>query len=208
MALSKGKKLTIFVIALLLIDQVTKILVKTNMTLGQSINVLGDWFQIYFVENVGMAFGMAFGGNVGKLLLSVFRIVLGIAMFIYIRKLLKRDDVPNGVLYGLAAIMCGAFGNIFDSMFYGMIFSESGFTQVATMFPEGGGYAGPFFGKVVDMLYFPIIDTTLPDWFPIWGGKPFRFFSAIFNFADSCITVGAFYLVIFQWRFFSGKEIA
>ena len=155
-----------------------------------------------------MAFGMAFGGNVGKLLLTVFRIALGIAMFIYIRKLLKRDDVPTGVLYGLAAIMCGAVGNIFDSLFYGMIFSESGFTQVATMFPEGGGYAGPFFGKVVDMLYFPIIDTTLPDWFPIWGGKPFRFFSAIFNFADSCITVGAFYLVIFQWRFFSGKEIA
>ncbi len=208
MALSKGKKLTIFVIALLIIDQVSKILVKTNMTLGQSINVLGDWFQIYFVENVGMAFGMAFGGNVGKLLLTVFRIALGIAMFIYIRKLLKRDDVPTGVLYGLAAIMCGAVGNIFDSLFYGMIFSESGFTQVATMFPEGGGYAGPFFGKVVDMLYFPIIDTTLPDWFPIWGGKPFRFFSAIFNFADSCITVGAFYLVIFQWRFFSGKEIA
>ena len=208
MALSKGKKLTIFVIALLIIDQVSKILVKTNMTLGQSINVLGDWFQIYFVENVGMAFGMAFGGNVGKLLLTVFRIALGIAMFIYIRKLLKRDDVPTGVLYGLAAIMCGAVGNIFDSLFYGMIFSESGFTEVATMFPEGGGYAGPFFGKVVDMLYFPIIDTTLPDWFPIWGGKPFRFFSAIFNFADSCITVGAFYLVIFQWRFFSGKEIA
>ncbi|MBR3030436.1 MAG: lipoprotein signal peptidase [Bacteroidales bacterium] len=206
--MSKGKKLTIFVIALLIIDQVSKILVKTNMTLGQSINVLGDWFQIYFVENVGMAFGMAFGGNVGKLLLTVFRIALGIAMFIYIRKLLKRDDVPTGVLYGLAAIMCGAVGNIFDSLFYGMIFSESGFTQVATMFPEGGGYAGPFFGKVVDMLYFPIIDTTLPDWFPIWGGKPFRFFSAIFNFADSCITVGAFYLVIFQWRFFSGKEIA
>ena len=115
MALSKGKKLTIFVIALLVIDQVTKILVKTNMTLGQSIPVFGDWFQIYFVENVGMAFGMAFGGNVGKLLLSVFRIALGIAMFFYIRKLLTRNDVPNGVLYGLAAIMCGAVGNIFDS---------------------------------------------------------------------------------------------
>ena len=206
MALSKGKKLTIFVIALLVIDQVSKILVKTNMTLGQSINVFGDWFQIYFVENIGMAFGMAVGGTVGKLLLSVFRIALGVALFIYIRKLLTRNDVPTGVLYGLAAIMCGAVGNIFDSLFYGLIFSESGFTQVATMFPEGGGYAGLFFGKVVDMLYFPLIDTTLPDWFPIWGGRPFRFFSAIFNFADSCITVGAFYLIIFQWRFFARKE--
>ncbi|MBR5736293.1 MAG: lipoprotein signal peptidase [Bacteroidales bacterium] len=206
MALSKGKKLTIFVIALLVIDQVSKILVKTNMTLGQSINVLGDWFQIYFVENIGMAFGMSFGGAVGKLLLTIFRIALGIAIFFYIKKLLTRDDVPAGVLYGLAAIMCGAIGNIFDSLFYGLIFSESGFTQVATMFPEGGGYAGLFFGKVVDMLYFPIIDTTLPDWFPIWGGQPFRFFSAIFNFADSCITVGAFYLIIFHWRFFARKE--
>lgn len=206
MALTKGKKITIFVIALLVIDQVSKILVKTNMTLGQSINVIGDWFQIYFVENAGMAFGMSFGGVVGKFLLSFFRIVLGVAMFLYIRKLLKRDDVPTGVLYGIAAIMCGAIGNIFDSLFYGLIFSESGFTQVATLFPEGGGYAGPFFGKVVDMLYFPIIDTTLPDWFPIWGGKPFLFFSAIFNFADSFITVGAFYLLIFQWRFFAAKE--
>ncbi|MBQ4022186.1 MAG: lipoprotein signal peptidase [Bacteroidales bacterium] len=204
--MTKGKKITIFVIALLVIDQVSKILVKTNMTLGQSINVIGDWFQIYFVENAGMAFGMSFGGVVGKFLLSFFRIVLGVAMFLYIRKLLKRDDVPTGVLYGIAAIMCGAIGNIFDSLFYGLIFSESGFTQVATLFPEGGGYAGPFFGKVVDMLYFPIIDTTLPDWFPIWGGKPFLFFSAIFNFADSCITVGAFYLLIFQWRFFAAKE--
>ena len=127
MALSKGKKITIFVIALLVIDQVSKILVKTNMTLGQSINVFGDWFQIYFVENVGMAFGMSIGGNVGKFLLTFFRIVLGIAMFIYIRKLLKRNDVPTGVIYGLAAIMCGAIGNIFDSLFYGLIFSESGY---------------------------------------------------------------------------------
>lgn len=205
MALSKGKKITIFVILLLVIDQVSKILVKTNMTLGQSINVLGDWFQIYFVENIGMAFGMSVGGTIGKLLLSIFRIGLATAIFMYIKKLLKKDDVPTGVLFGLAAIMCGAIGNIIDSLFYGLIFSESGFTQVATLFPAEGGYAGLFYGKVVDMLYFPIIDTTLPDWMPIWGGKPFLFFSAIFNFADSCITVGAFYLVIFHWRFFSRK---
>ena len=203
MALSKGKKLLIMGAVLLVIDQVSKILVKTNMTLGQSIPVFGTWFEIHFIENIGMAFGMNFGAGIGKFLLTFFRILLGIAIIIYIRKLLKKPETPAGVLYGLAAIMCGAFGNIIDSLFYGMIFSESTFSQVATLFPAGGGYAGPFFGKVVDMLYFPIIDTTWPDWMPLVGGKPFRFFDAIFNFADSCITVGAFYLILFQWKFFS-----
>ena len=206
MKLSKGTRLTIFVIALLGIDQVIQILVKTNMTLGQSIPVFGSRFKIHFIENIGMAFGMSFGGGIGKLLLTVFRIVLGIAIIFYIRKLLKKPETPNGVLYGLAAIMCGAFGNIIDSLFYGLIFSESTFTQVATLFPEGCGYAPMFFGKVVDMFYFPIIDTTWPDWLPVIGGRPFRFFDAIFNFADSCITVGAIYLILFQWKFFSKSE--
>lgn len=206
MKLSKGTRLTLFVIVLLIIDQVIKILVKTNMTLGQSIPVFGTWFKIHFIENVGMAFGMSFGGGVGKFLLTFFRIILGIAIIVYIRKLLKKPDTPTGVLYGLAAIMCGAFGNIIDSLFYGLIFSESTFTQVATMFPPEGGYAGLFFGKVVDMFYFPIIDTTFPDWMPLIGGRPFRFFDAIFNFADSCITVGAIYLILFQWKFFSKNE--
>ena len=206
MKLSKGTRLTLFVIVLLIIDQVIKILVKTNMTLGQSIPVFGSWFKIHFIENVGMAFGMSFGGGIGKFLLTFFRIILGIAIIIYIRKLLKKPDTPTGVLYGLAAIMCGAFGNIIDSLFYGLIFSESTFTQVATLFPPEGGYAGMFFGKVVDMFYFPIIDTTFPDWMPLVGGRPFRFFDAIFNFADSCITVGAIYLILFQWKFFSKSE--
>lgn len=206
MKLSKGTRLTLFVIVLLIIDQVIKILVKTNMTLGQSIPVFGTWFKIHFIENVGMAFGMSFGGGVGKFLLTFFRIILGIAIIVYIRKLLKKPDTPTGVLYGLAAIMCGAFGNIIDSLFYGLIFSESTLTQVATMFPPEGGYAGLFFGKVVDMFYFPIIDTTFPDWMPLIGGRPFRFFDAIFNFADSCITVGAIYLILFQWKFFSKGE--
>lgn len=206
MKLSKGTRLTLFVIVLLIIDQVIKILVKTHMTLGQSIPVFGTWFKIHFIENVGMAFGMSFGGGVGKFLLTFFRIILGIAIIVYIRKLLKKPDTPTGVLYGLAAIMCGAFGNIIDSLFYGLIFSESTFTQVATMFPPEGGYAGLFFGKVVDMFYFPIIDTTFPDWVPLVGGRPFRFFDAIFNFADSCITVGAIYLILFQWKFFSKGE--
>ncbi len=204
MKLSRGTKITLLVVLLLVIDQVIKILVKTNMTLGQSIHVFGNWFQIYFVENNGMAFGMQLGATVGKLLLSIFRVALVVVIFLYIRKLLKRPTTPMGVLIGLSAILCGALGNIIDSLFYGLIFSESTLTQVATMFPDGG-YAGFLFGKVVDMFYFPIIDTDLPAWFPIWGGKHVIFFRPIFNFADSCITVGAFYLLIFHWRFFGKK---
>ena len=206
MKLSRGTKITLLVVLLLVIDQIIKILVKTNMTLGQSIHVFGNWFQIYFVENNGMAFGMQLGATVGKLLLSIFRVALVVVIFLYIRKLLKRPTTPWGVLIGLSAILCGALGNIIDSLFYGLIFSESTVTQVASMFPDGGGYAPFLFGKVVDMFYFPIIDTDLPSWFPIWGGKHIIFFRPIFNFADACITVGAFYLLIFHWRFFGKKQ--
>jgi len=191
MKLSKGTKLTFFVVLLLVIDQVIKILVKTNMTLGQSIPVIGNWFQLLFIENEGMAFGMKFGGFVGKLILSLFRIALVIVIGVYIKRLLKKETTPNGVLIGLSAIMCGALGNIFDSLFYGVIFSESTFVEIAQVFPIGGGYAAPLFGKVVDMFYFPIIDTYLPDTFPFWPGKHIIFFRPIFNFADSCITCGA-----------------
>ena len=206
MKLSRGTKISIFVVLLLVIDQVIKILVKTNMTIGQSIHVFGDWFQIYFIENNGMAFGMQFGGHVGKYLLSIFRIALVGVIIVYMRRLLRKPETPWGVLVGLAAIMCGALGNIVDSLFYGLIFSESTFTQVAQLFPAGGGYAGLLQGKVVDMLYFPIIDTDLPSWVPIWGGRHMIFFRPIFNFADSCITCGAIYLLLFHWRFFSGSK--
>lgn len=206
MKLSRGAKITIFVVLLLVIDQVIKILVKTNMTLGQSIHVFGDWFQLLFIENKGMAFGLQFGGDVGKFILSLFRIVLVVAIFIYIRRLLKKPGTPYGVLIGLSAIMCGAFGNILDSLFYGVIFGESSYTQVAQFLPPDGGYAPLLMGKVVDMFYFPIIDTDLPSWLPIWGGKHLIFFQPIFNFADACITCGAIYLLIFHWRFFSSAD--
>lgn len=206
MKISRSVKISAFVILLLLIDQVSKYLVKTNMVIGESIPVFGNWFQILFIENKGMAFGMQFGGDIGKMILSIFRVVLVVAIFFYIKKLLKREGTPIGVLFGLAAIMCGALGNIIDSLFYGMIFSESTFTEVAQLFPEGGGYSKFLFGKVVDMLYFPIINTTLPEWFPFWGGKEILFFRPIFNIADSCITCGAIYLGIFHWKFFSTKE--
>lgn len=203
MKISRGTGISIFVILLLVIDQVIKFLVKTNMTMGESIHVFGDWFQIYFIENNGMAFGMQFGGHIGKYILSIFRVVLVVLILCYIRKLLKKPDTPIGVLIGLAAIMCGAFGNIIDSLFYGLLFSESTYTDVAQFLPAAGGYAGFLQGRVVDMLYFPLIDTDLPQWVPFWGGRHVIFFRPIFNFADSCITCGALYLLFFKWRFFS-----
>ena len=209
MALSRSWKqliLAVFAILLLVIDQVSKILVKTNMHLGESIPVLGQWFQILFIENEGMAFGMSFGGELGKYLLTTFRIILFGVMFYYIRSLLRRDSVPMGVLVGLTAIMVGALGNIIDCMFYGLIFEQSTMGTVADLVPMGQGYGKFMLGKVVDMLYFPIINTTLPDWFPINGGEQFIFFRPIFNIADSCITVGALYLILFKWRFFSAES--
>ena len=187
MKLSKGNRLLILGILLVVIDQVTKVLVKTNMGLGEHFNVLGNWFQILFIENEGMAFGMKFGGMVGKFLLSLFRIGLFAALCWWISSLAKKSDVPNGVLVGLTLITAGAFGNIIDSLFYGLIFN----------------YAPFMFGRVVDMLYFPIIDTYWPTWMPFVGGQHFIFFSPVFNFADSCVTVGALYLIFFQYRFFA-----
>jgi signal peptidase II len=206
MLFKRGAKLAIIGTVLLVIDQVSKILVKTNMTIGESISVLGDWFQILFIENPGMAFGMEFGGNIGKYILTIMRIVLVVVMLIYLRKLLKKgSEVPMGVCVGVMMVMVGALGNIIDCLFYGVLFGESTMYQVAGFLPEGGGYAPFFLGKVVDMLFFPLIDTTWPEWVPFVGGDSLIFFRPIFNFADSCITVGAFYLLIFHWKFFSEK---
>ena len=194
--ISKGSRLLLLGVLLVVVDQVIKILVKTNMTLGQSYSVLGDWFQLLFVENKGMAFGMAWGGVIGKYMLTAFRLVLFGFLCWWISQLLKREKpVPTGVLVGLTLITAGALGNIFDCLFYGLIFSESTYTTVATL----GSYAPFMQGKVVDMFYFPL--WTWPDWVPGLGGH--IFFEPVFNFADSCVTVGAFYLVLFQWRFFA-----
>jgi len=189
MKLSRGAGITIFVVLLVILDQVVKILVKTNMSIGETIDVWGDWFKLLFIENNGMAFGMQFGGMVGKLILTLGRIVLIVLISWYICKLMKEKKTPTGVFFGLAAILAGAIGNVIDCIFYGVIFD----------------YAPVFFGKVVDMLYFPLIDTTLPLNFPIWGGRHIIFFRPIFNIADSCVTCGTFYLIIFKWRFFSYK---
>ena len=202
---SEGRKLVILGIVLVVIDQVIKILVKTNMSIGEHFNVLGNWFQILFIENKGMAFGMSFGGVIGKYALSAFRIILFGVLTWWISRLLKRgtagdsrDRVPTGVLVGLTLITAGALGNIIDCLFYGLIFTESAPGVVATW-----GHYAPFMqGKVVDMLYFPL--WTWPDWVPFVGGN--IFFEPVFNFADSCVTVGAIYLILFHWKFFSKEE--
>ncbi len=193
MKLTKAQKLFILGAILVVIDQIIKVLVKTNMGLGETINVVGDWFKLHFVLNKGMAFGMAFGGLWGKVLLSVFRIVLFVVLFRWIGSLSRRGDVPAGVLVGLTMITAGALGNIVDCFFYGMIWPE-------TITP-GAPFAF-MFGQVVDMFYFPLFDW--PQWMPLVGGN--TFFGAVFNFADSCVTCGAFYLIFFQWKFFAAEE--
>lgn len=190
------KKPLIVIFIVLLIDQISKFWVKLSMTIGESVPVFGDWFQIYFIENNGMAFGWEFGAEFGKIALGVFRII-AVALFFYLLYYLSKKKIKFGPLFGISLITAGALGNIIDGMFYGMIFSESTFTQVATLFPDGGGYAGFMQGKVVDMLYFPLF--TFPEWMPLVGGQ--IFFSPIFNIADSAITIGFLYLLIFQWDF-------
>lgn len=202
MKVSKGTKLFALGVLLVVIDQIIKILVKTNMQIGEHFNVIGNWFQIFFIENEGMAFGMKFGGMAGKFCLSLFRIILFGLLFWWISSLSRKSVtpdggkallpdgktpvVPTGVLVGLTLIAAGALGNLIDCLFYGLIFD----------------YAPFMFGRVVDMLYFPLIDTIWPTWMPFVGGERFLFFAPIFNFADSCVTVGAIYLLIFQYSFF------
>ncbi len=174
------------------------------MYIGQEYHVLGDWFLIHFTENEGMAFGMKLGGSAGKLILSIFRIVAVIVIGYYIYTLTRKKQ-PAGLLLSMSLILAGALGNIIDSAFYGLLFSASSYHSVAEFLPEGGGYAPFLYGKVVDMLYFPLIETNLPDWLPIWGGKHFIFFRPVFNLADSSITIGVIILIVFQKKFF-GKS--
>ena len=184
------------VIAVLVIDQIIKIWVKTHMYLGEEFDVLGDWFKIHFVENNGMAFGMEMGGSIGKILLSVFRIVAVCAIAYYLVKLCKAQR-PVFFIVCLSLVLAGAIGNIVDSVFYGMIF-DSSIGQIATLFPDGGGYSSCLHGRVVDMFYFPILSGRFPDWMPVWGGETYLFFRPVFNFADAAISVGIALLLLFQ----------
>ena len=198
------KKSLLIVFLVLLIDQILKVWVKTHMYLGEEFSVLGNWFIIHFTENPGMAFGMEFGGGYGKLFLSVFRIlaVLGIAW--YLHKLIK-ENAPNLVVVSLSLILAGAIGNIIDSVFYGVLFSDS-LNQLASFMPEEGGYTSFLHGRVVDMLYFPLIEGHFPSWSPIWANEQFMFFRPVFNIADTAISFGVGIILVFQRSFFSNEK--
>lgn len=191
MRLSKGKGAAFIVMLLLVLDQALKIWIKTHFQLHESVEIT-PWFYIYFTENPGMAFGIEV---IGKLFLTVFRIVAVAFISYYLYKIVKQN-YSFGFIACVALVLAGAVGNIIDSVFYGVIFDHS-YGQVATFMPEGGGYAPWLHGKVVDMFYFPLIQTTWLDWVPLYGGEEFVFFRPIFNLADSAICVGVFALLLF-----------
>jgi len=198
--MSTGKKAALFIILILIVDQILKLWVKTHMVLGQEIHMFGNWGLLHFIENNGMAFGMEMGGKTGKIILSLFRIVAiaGIAWFL--NSLVKKKSYI-GLILAVSAILAGAIGNIIDSAFYGIIFSES-FSQPAVLFGPEGGYSSFLLGRVVDMFYFPVINTTWPDWSPFRPGESLVFFRPVFNIADSAITCGVIAIVLFQKRMF------
>lgn len=208
-------KIILLVVVILIIDQVSKVYIKTNFFLGEEVKVFGlEWFRLHFVENEGMAWGWKMGGEWGKVVLTLFRLIAVIAGVFIIKDFVKKQYHP-GFIYCSALIFAGALGNLIDSMFYGMIFNESDpFAQnVAHLFPDDGGYAGFLHGKVVDMLYFPLItDAHYPTWFPFWNGEEFEFFRPVFNIADASISIGVIIILIFQNRFFNkfeeGKSVA
>ena len=193
----------IFIIALIIIaDQALKIWIKTTYPFGDT-GITGlKWFRLYFIENKGMAWGWEFGGEWGKMVLTLFRLAAVIFGTWYLGKIVKKH-YSRGFIVCAALIYAGALGNLVDSMFYGLIFEESSYSHVANIFPPGGGYAGFLHGRVVDMLYFPIIrNANYPSWFPFIGGDEFEFFSPIFNIADASISTGVITLLLFQKRFF------
>jgi signal peptidase II len=197
------KKAGIIIIVILLIDQISKIYIKTHFILGEEIRVF-EWFRILFIENEGMAWGAQIPGQYGKLILTLFRLVailaIGYWLWDSVRKKMSRI-----LIVGVSFIFAGAMGNILDSVFYGIIFDDS-FRNVATLFPEDGGYGTLFHGKVVDMLYFPLYKGYLPEWLPFWGGDYFTFFDPVFNVADVAISTGVGLLIVFNKRAFPKEE--
>lgn len=180
----------LIIFLVLLIDQASKIWIKTNMSMGQEFNILGEWFIIHYTENNGMAFGLEFGGEFGKLALSLFRIV-AVGGIGYGLHYLIRHKYHRGLILNVALIFAGALGNIIDSVFYGVIWD----------------YATLFHGRVVDMLYFPILEGVFPDWVPIWGGEDYIFFRPVFNIADAAISVGVILIMIFQSHYFKEEVV-
>lgn len=211
----KGAHIAAFIVLLLIFDQALKFYIKTHFYLGEVRSVFGNWFQLCFVENAGMAWGLSFGGSIGKILLTFFRLVAVIGGTFYLRNLIRKK-AKAGFIICVALIYAGAAGNLIDSMFYGLLFNQSYGCDasaaascagsVAHFLPKSGGYAGFMHGRVVDMLSLPLIDTELPNWLPVWGGTRFTFFDPVFNLADSYISVSVFILIIFQKKLFGEKS--
>lgn len=196
---SKGYLALAIIVVVIVLDQALKIWVKTHFYLGEDVKIF-DWFQLLFIENNGMAFGMEVGS---KLFLSLFRIVVGCVLIWYIWRIRGRRWVKSGYIVCLSLIAAGAFGNIIDCLFYGVIFNNPYPPEVATLFPPDGGYATLFHGKVVDMLYFPLFSFDWPSWMPVVGGEHFIFFQPVFNLADAAITVGILVLIFFYSKYLS-----
>ena len=192
---------------MLFIDQAVKIWIKTNIEYGGGFDIFGlSWAKIHFVENEGMAFGLSFGGVTGKYILSIFRIIM-VGFLIYLLRTLIHTGEPKGLIISFSLIVSGAIGNIIDSLLYGLIFSKSYYHGgLAEFVPFGTGYAPFLQGSVVDMLYFPLVDTVLPEWVPFKGGERFEFFRPVFNIADSCITIGVASILLFYRKRFFAKD--
>lgn len=207
----------LIVLLVILADQASKFYIKTHFFYGEEINVIGNWFRLHFIENEGMAFGMKLGeAKTGKLILTLFRLVAVVFGFFLLKRLVTKQ-YSKGVIICGSLILAGALGNLIDSIFYGMIFTESPYSfhlvngtsdDVAKLVPFGKGYGKLFHGRVVDMLYFPMVDTVLPKWVPFLGGKNFVFFEPVFNIADAAISVGVLTLVLFQKRLIHKREEA
>jgi signal peptidase II len=199
----KIRSVVLIILAIIIADQTLKYWVKTHMSYQEQIPLIGSWFRLFFIENEGMAWGWKFGGEWGKMALTLFRLVAVIFGVFYLRGIVRKKMHP-GFIICAALIFAGALGNLIDSLFYGMIYSASDVgAPLAKLFPAGGGYAGFLHGRVVDMIYMPVIeDKVLPNWIPIWGGERFTFFSPIFNIADASISIGVILLLIFQKKFF------
>lgn len=203
----KVRQVAFLIILILLADQALKFFIKTNYYMNEEHKIAGNWFRIHFVENKGMAWGWEFGGNFGKIFLTLFRLFAVVFGFFYIGKIIKQK-MHRGFVICVALIFAGAVGNLIDSLFYGLIFTESpeGTTLVANAVSPGNGYGGFFHGKVVDMLYFPIFQGQWPQWMPLVGGDHFEFFSPVFNIADAAISAGVISILVFQKRFFQKKK--